>query len=113
MLPTKDRHSYSKSLINFFKSPLLIFAYEFRDGAAIGLLPNKETLIVYTSATPIEMYPQLGMDDVLKKTSDFTIFQFCGMKVIDHVFFGAVPHVDDQVRKGYIQHWKEILQKNS
>lgn len=89
------------------------FAYEFRDGAAIGLLTNKEVLLVNTSGTPNEMYAQLGMDDVLKKTSDSAIFQFCGMKVLDHVFFGAVPHVTDQVRKDYLLQWKNTLQKYS
>jgi NAD(P)H dehydrogenase (quinone) len=84
------------------------FAYTIEGGMPKGLLNGKKVLIINTTGAPSEYYQQIGMAEALKKTSDKGIYEFCGLEVIDHLFFGAVPTVDDAARKGYLQ---EISQK--
>jgi NAD(P)H dehydrogenase (quinone) len=45
----------------------------------------------------------------MKKTSDTDSLEFCGIEVVDHVFFGAVPKVDDTTRKGMLKTLEEKL----
>ena len=80
------------------------FAYGFGPkGQLDQKLKGKTALIFNTSGTPSEIYEKSGMHDALKQTSDQGIFVFCGVRVLDHVFFGGVPSVSDEVRKGYLE----------
>jgi NAD(P)H dehydrogenase (quinone) len=80
------------------------FAYK-RDagGNVIQLLTGKKVIIFNTQGAPEERYRKSGMFDAMKKTSDFAIFEFCGMEVLTHQFFGAVTTVDDATRKLYLK----------
>ncbi|MDX9752841.1 MAG: NAD(P)H-dependent oxidoreductase [bacterium] len=85
------------------------FAYTYVDGQPNGLLTDKEVIIINTSGTPNEIYQQSGMHDAIRAASDVGVYQFCGIKVLAHLFYGAVPHVDDQTRKGYLEELREEL----
>ncbi len=78
------------------------FAYRIDASGLTGLLSDKEALIITTTGAPSEYYQQVGMHDALKKTIDEGIYQFCAITVLDHIFYGAVPTVDDQIRKQYL-----------
>ena len=78
------------------------FAYEIRDGAVIGLLKGKRVRLFSTTGTPGPMYDSNGMHDSMKQTQDTGIFRFSGIDDVEHLFFGAVPYVDDSIRKGYL-----------
>jgi NAD(P)H dehydrogenase (quinone) len=78
------------------------FAYDYQDGMPVGRLDGKDALIVNTTGSPSDLYEQKGMHDAIKNTSDAGIFEFSGLDVLDHLFFGAVPHVDNEVRKEYL-----------
>ena len=84
------------------------FAYTYEDGMPKGLLDGKKVFIINTTGAPFEYYHDNGMHDVLKRTSDEGIYEFCAMEVIDHVFYGAVPAVTDEDRQGYLV---DILKK--
>lgn len=45
----------------------------------------------------------------MKQTSDTGIFSFCGIEVINHLFFGAVPYVSDEVRQNYLREVENVL----
>lgn len=80
------------------------FAYKYNDeGLPVGLLAGKKGFIINTQGTPAEYYDSTGMTDAMKKTSDTGIFGFCGMESVGHVFFGAVPSVDDATRQGMLE----------
>jgi NAD(P)H dehydrogenase (quinone) len=49
----------------------------------------------------------------MKKTSDTGIHEFCGINVLAHQFFGAVPYVDDATRKSYLEKVKRIMDQYS
>ena len=79
------------------------FAYKYsEEGSPVGLLAGKKGLIINTQGTPGEYYDSTGMTEALKKTSDTGILSFCGIESVGHVFFGAVPAVDDAVRHGML-----------
>ena len=88
------------------------FAYEYVDGVPSGLLRRKKALLISTTGSPNEYYLTIGMHNSMKQTSDEGIFGFSGFEVINHTFFGAVPHVDDETRRNYIKEVEAIIKEN-
>lgn len=80
------------------------FAYE-RDTEhnVIPLLAGKKVILFNTQGAPEERYESSGMYEAMKKTSDYAIFEFCGMEVLAHQYFGAVPIVDAMTRQHYLE----------
>jgi NAD(P)H dehydrogenase (quinone) len=87
------------------------FGYEYVDGAAIGLLKGKKGLMFCTTGSPSDFYAQIGMQDSIKQTSDDGIFKFCGIEVLGHTFFGAVPYVSEETRKDYLSGVEKIIKE--
>ncbi|KHD34628.1 NAD(P)H dehydrogenase [Clostridium acetobutylicum] len=85
------------------------FAYEYVDGQPRGLLTGKKALIFCTTGTPSDVYGANGMHNSMKQTTDEGIFKFCGIEEVRHNFFGAVPHVSDEIRKDYLRAASEIV----
>ena len=88
------------------------FAYEYVEGTPNGLLKGKKALLFSTTGAPSEMYAANGMHNSMKQATDQGIFNFCGLEQVNHAFFGAVPHVSDEVRKGYLQEVEKIIKEN-
>lgn len=79
------------------------FAYVYNDQGGIDkLLAEKKGLLVNTFGTPQHIYESIGMIESLKQTSDVGIFDFCGIEVVEHFYFGGVTSVDDETRKGML-----------
>lgn len=79
------------------------FAYKYNEqGSPVGLLSGKKGFIINTQGTPAEYYDSTGMTDAMKKTSDTGILGFCGIESVGHIFFDAVPTIDDITRKGML-----------
>ena len=85
------------------------FAYEYVDGSPNGLLKGKKSLLFSTSGTPNEIYSAIGMHNSMKQTVDQGIFNFSGLEEVNHTFFGAVPHVTDEIREGYLKEVSKII----
>lgn len=79
------------------------FAYQYGASGAEGLLKGKKVLIVSNHGTPANVYAENGMHKSMSQTQEAGIFGFCGMDVVEHLYFGAVPSVDDATRKGYLE----------
>ncbi|TYP79066.1 NAD(P)H-dependent oxidoreductase [Paenibacillus methanolicus] len=76
------------------------FAYQYNsEGGIDKLFAGKRGVIVNTYGTPEEVYESTGMTDSLKQTSGSGIFGFCGVEVAEHLLFGGVSSVSDDVRK--------------
>ncbi len=82
------------------------FAYDI-DIAGSGeikrLLTGKQLIVLNNFGSCYEDYQKGGMLDALKKTSDVGIFEFCGMRVMEHHFFGNIGEASEKERKGHIK----------
>ncbi|MBM7865781.1 flavodoxin family protein [Heliobacterium gestii] len=86
------------------------FAYRYNDeGVPVGLLAGKNGLIINTQGNTTDYYDSIGMTGAVKLTTDTSIFGFCGIEPVDHLFFGAVPTVDDATRQGMLKTLRERL----
>lgn len=85
------------------------FAFSIGANGVEKLLTGKKAVIFNTQGQPREYYEACGMFDSLKKTSDFSIFEFCGINITQHSFFPAVPYVDDATRKGYLEEVRKVM----
>lgn len=88
------------------------FAYEYVDGKAHGLLTGKKTMVFATTGTASEVYEANGMHQAMKQSLDQGVFNFCGIQEVKHTFYGAVPHVSEETRKGYLKEIEEIIKEN-
>lgn len=77
------------------------FAYQYNSQGGIDkLFTGKKGIIINTYGTPGDIYEATGMNQSLKQTSDSGIFEFCGIKVVEHFLFGGVTTVaTDETRK--------------
>ena len=85
------------------------FAYSVDASGIVKLLTGKKVIVFNTQGTPQDIYEKSGMFVAMKKTSDTGIHEFCGIRVLAHHFFGAVPYVDDATRKSYLEKVKQII----
>lgn len=78
------------------------FAYKMGPNGAEGLLHGKKVLIFSSTGQPKEAYEN-GMYHAMNMTTNTGIFEFCGMTVLDHIFFPSVISITDHQRSQYIQ----------
>lgn len=78
------------------------FAYKMGAKGAEGLLNGKKVLIFSSTGQPKEAYEN-GMYQAMNMTTNTGIFEFCGMEVIEHVYFPSVLSVSDDTRALYIE----------
>ena len=86
------------------------FAYRYTEAGPEGLFENKRAVIINTSGAPNEVYQEMGMHESLAKTIDLGIFQFCGIEVIAHRYFGGVPSVTDEERKQMLEELPSLFE---
>jgi NAD(P)H dehydrogenase (quinone) len=75
------------------------FAYDTKGPLMLGLLKGKKVMVFNTTGGPRFAYYLLGYKLAMKISIGAGIFNFCGMKVILHKFFYAVPAITDAARK--------------
>lgn len=76
-----------------------------------GLLKDKKVVILNNMGLPYSYYDNIGMLNSLKQTSDQGIFEFCGMEVMEHRFFGHLDGASKAEREGHINVLKMIYDK--
>jgi NAD(P)H dehydrogenase (quinone) len=84
------------------------FAYKIGEDCIKGLLNDKKALIINTTGAPEEMYAQSGMFNSMRQTTDDGIYRFCAMEVFKHVFFTAIPYIDDTKRAEMLDEVKAV-----
>ncbi|MGC9120309.1 MAG: NAD(P)H-dependent oxidoreductase [Sulfurihydrogenibium sp.] len=84
------------------------FAYKEEGNEIKPLLTDKKVIIINTLGEPKELFEQTGMAESLRKTIG-GIFEFCGMSVIHHKLFYAVPYVSDEERKSMLEEVKTLF----
>lgn len=88
------------------------FAYTYNDQGPVGLLKDKKAIIFQTAGSSEQDLNAAGLLPAIKKVIDDGIFGFCGIEIIDHVIFGAVPFVSDDERKKMLDRVKEVVDRN-
>jgi len=63
------------------------FAYDIYDGMPRGLLKDKKAIIVNTHGQPEDDYRRNGMFNAMNIVTDIGIFDFCGIEVIEHLYY--------------------------
>ncbi|RBW69223.1 NAD(P)H-dependent oxidoreductase [Bacillus taeanensis] len=84
------------------------FAYELEYESPIKLLKNKKAVQICTTGTPKEVYKQKGILRSMNQTTDEEIFNFCGIEVIDHLYYGNVVEIEEGNRKQILEEIKEF-----
>ena len=82
------------------------FAYAANENGPYGLLTDKKVILINTTGGAEENYVKNGYKEALRKTIEEGTFGFCGMKVIMHRYFYAVPSVTDQAREKMLEELK-------
>jgi len=75
------------------------FAYTAGPEGIKGLLSNKKVVIINTTGGTEDTYIKSGFKDAVIKVFKNGTYEFCGMKLILHKFFFAVPSITDEARK--------------
>ena len=54
-----------------------------------------------------------GMYNAMNMTTNTGIFEFCGIEVLDHVYFPSIMTVTDEIRSQYIEQAAEVISRLS
>lgn len=87
------------------------FAYSYDKHGSHGLLTDKKVIIITTLGETDEVYRVSGLYEAVKITQDLGLFEFCGMEVLLHHFFPAVPHVNRDTRLIYLEELKHVYKE--
>lgn len=85
------------------------FAYTYNEQGPVALLKDKKIMIFQTTGSTEGMLMQNNMVESMTNSIDSGIFAFCGMGVLKHKYFFAVPTVSDEERKKMLEEVKEIV----
>ncbi len=85
------------------------FAYRFTaQGELEGLLAGRKAAIFSTTGGPEVQYQHAGYAKAIGTTVDHGIFQFCGVEVLLHQFFYAVPTISQEAREKMLLDLRQI-----
>lgn len=87
------------------------FAYCYTDEGIKGLLTNKKVILFTPYGNSQAYYKATGMFSALKRTIDEAIFNFCGMKILSHTYFGSIHKVDDATRNDYLTETNLLIKR--
>ena len=71
------------------------FAYMYKGGKVIGLLPDKKAIIINSNGNPSALYKKNDFYNAMKLLVDKGIFAFYGFSKIKHLFYGDMSTKSD------------------
>lgn len=84
------------------------FAFRLGDRSFHGLLDDKRVVLINTTETPREVYDKSGMLASMNQTIEGGIFRYCGMEVVNHTYFMAVPSCTDNQRQDILMEVRSL-----
>lgn len=88
------------------------FAYDITGlGEIKKLLTGKKVIILNNFGTSYEQYDKSGMLQAMRKVCDRGIFDFCGMEIKEHHFFGHIDDSSEEERAAHIKVLAYIYEK--
>jgi len=97
-----------KGYIDRVFSPGFAYSTDKKEGLK-GLLTDKQVIILNTTGGPEENYKKFGFDEALKTTIEVGTFGLCGMTVVLHKYFYAVPTVPPETRVNMLEEIKQLV----
>ena len=85
------------------------FAYEYGPTGPKGLLANKKVLGLTTMGASLDVYEKIGMIKSMDQIMAQGTFEFCGMQVMAHHYFGNISH-DQEERKKVLEEVRRIAE---
>jgi NAD(P)H dehydrogenase (quinone) len=79
------------------------FAYRFDEKGHHRLLSSKKVLTITTLGDTEENYRKKGFFEAMNRLMDGITFDFSGLQVIGHKYFGSVPSAGDPERKRMLE----------
>ena len=79
------------------------FAFAFEGGRFKGLLGGKRVFVINTTGGTGDILDRMGYIEAMRVTIDAGIFGFCGMEVVQHRYFFAVPEADEAARRTMLE----------
>ena len=87
------------------------FAYTVDESGSRGLLVGKKVYLVNTTGADEQTNIESGVFQSMHNLTDIGIFQFCGMELIGHNYFTAVPYVTDDERRVMISKFRSAVER--
>lgn len=84
------------------------FAYRYDQGVQQGLLVGKQAVVINTHGKSAAEYEASGMDKALSLTSDTGIYEYCGLRVKQHLYFDQADSTGLQSFKIWQVQVKEV-----
>lgn len=84
------------------------FAFAVDESGPRGLLSDKKAAIFNTTGGSQENYLKYGYGEAVKKVIEEGTLGFCGMEIIMHKYFYAVPYITDRARKQMLEDLKSV-----
>ncbi|WP_096435795.1 NAD(P)H-dependent oxidoreductase [Alteribacter populi] len=84
------------------------FAYRLKEESPVPKLTGKKVATICTTGSPSDVYREQGMHEAINRIFDKGIFQFCGLEVHNHRYFGNVILCSDEERKKMLAETKEL-----
>ena len=89
----------------------LNFAYQETQEGIKGLLSGKTALFISTLGAPFKVYQDIGMIKSMNQTIDEVISGFCGMKTLEHKYFGSVGTCSYEERLKMLEEIKDLAEE--
>jgi len=87
------------------------FAYKETDQGLVKLLTGKKIFLINTIGAPSDIYEKNGYFGAMDKLLDEIAFDFCGLEVIGHKYFGLVTACSDEERQAMLFQVKDSADK--
>ncbi len=78
------------------------FAFEYYDGEPKPLLTGKKMMLFNTTGSK-RVFQDKKLKDALNIITEECIFGFCGIDIIEHIYFDSVSLVSESKRKEYLK----------
>jgi len=79
------------------------FAFRYSSEGAIGLLTDKRVILHTTMGNTVEEYEEKGLIEAFRASQGHEVFTYCGMKVVDHLFYPQITLADEDRRNHFLE----------
>lgn len=87
------------------------FAWTMEQDTFSGLLKGKKAVIVNTLASHRDEFVSMGLLECVNKTIDTGIFDFCGIRVIEHKYLCGVLEATEEERARMLKEVEEMTER--
>lgn len=79
------------------------FAFRYSPEGVVGLLTEKRVVLHTTMGNTVEEYEEKGLIDAFRASQGDEVFTYCGMQVVDHLFYPQITLADEKKRNHFLE----------